>query len=136
MKKPSKKVSYNMSRIRSKGSALEKAVASRLAYSGLRGYRKNSRLIIGKPDFSWSKSKVAVFCDSSFWHGYKFLLTKRHDFKRNKKFWVTKILGNIERDREVNRVLKKQGWKVLRFWDFQIAGEVDKCILKIAKAIR
>jgi DNA mismatch endonuclease Vsr len=136
MKKPSKKISYNMSRIRSKGSAIERALASRLARSGMRGYEKNSASILGKPDFSWSKNKLAVFCDSSFWHGFKGMKTPRHKFRSNKKFWVKKICRNIERDKEVNKLLKKAGWKVLRFWDFQIVGDVNKCVSKITDAIK
>jgi DNA mismatch endonuclease Vsr len=136
MVKPSRRVSYNMSRIRSKGTLIEKILSSKLARLGIRGYRRNSASIFGKPDFSWGKTKVAVFCDSSFWHGYKFLRTKKHDFKRNRKFWLNKILRNIERDKEVNKALRNKGWRVLRFWDFQIEGDTEQCIKKIAKTIK
>jgi DNA mismatch endonuclease Vsr len=115
---------------------MEKKLSSWLARTGMRGYKKNSLSVFGKPDFSWLKNKVAVFCDSSFWHGYRFLCTKRHNFKRNKKFWLDKILCNIERDKEVNKTLRGKDWKVLRFWDFQIKGDIDKCVKKIARAIK
>jgi len=107
-----------------------------LALSCLKGFKKNDANIIGKPDFLWKDKKVAVFCDSSFWHGYRRMTTQRHRFKSNKKFWVKKILRNMERDREVNRLLRKQGWKVLRFWDFQIEGDAAKCISRIKEALR
>lgn len=129
-------ISYNMSRIRSRGTTIEKLVASALRFEGLKGYRRNVSSIIGKPDFSWGKQKIALFCDSSFWHGYRRMATQRHRFKSNKKFWIKKILGNMERDREVNRLLRKQGWKVLRFWDFQIEKDARKCINKIKKLLR
>lgn len=129
-------ISYNMSRIRSSGSKLEKKMSFFLALAGLKGFRKNSDNIMGKPDFAWNKQKLAVFCDSSFWHGYRRMTTQRHRFKSNKEFWVKKILGNMERDREVNRILRKQGWKVLRFWDFQIEGDADKCINRVRKTLK
>ena len=62
-------ISYNMSKIKSKGSVIENIMASALCNADLRGYRRNSSTVFGKPDFSWKKYKVAVFCDSAFWHG-------------------------------------------------------------------
>ena len=41
--------------------------------------------------------------------------------------------GNIKRDKEVNRVLKDSGWKVLRFWDDEINEDIDMCVRKIKK---
>jgi len=136
MRKPSSRVSYNMSRIRNKGTSIEKKLSSRLARFGIKGYKKNSVSVFGKPDFSWEENKVAVFCDSSFWHGYRFPRTERHNFKRNREFWLDKISGNIKRDKEVNKTLRNRGWKVLRFWDFQIKGDVEECIKKVASAIK
>lgn len=134
MKKRSKaQISFNMSRVRSTGSAIEKTFASALRRRGIK-HGRNSRAVIGKPDFVLSKSKTAIFCDSAFWHGYRFLKTNRHNFKTNKKFWIEKISTNIKRDQLVNKTLRKQGWKVLRFWDFQIKKDVNKCITKMIKA--
>jgi DNA mismatch endonuclease (patch repair protein) len=62
--------------------------------------------------------------------------TKRHDFKKRAKFWITKIKHNIVRDREVNEGLRKDGWKVIRFWDFQIKKDPDRCIQKIHDAAK
>ncbi|PIW65690.1 MAG: very short patch repair endonuclease, partial [Candidatus Omnitrophica bacterium CG12_big_fil_rev_8_21_14_0_65_45_16] len=39
------------------------------------------------------------------------------------------------RDRLVNRTLKKQGWEVIRFWDFQIKKDINKCVMKIEKLL-
>ncbi|MAF20679.1 MAG: very short patch repair endonuclease [Parcubacteria group bacterium] len=125
-------ISYNMSRIKAKGSAIEKLFASELRKNKLK-YRGHLKNIIGKPDYVIKDRKVAIFCDSSFWHGYKFLRTSRHKFKSNKEFWVEKIEANIKRDKYVNRTLRKDGWKVFRFWDFQINKDAKKCVLKIKK---
>jgi len=127
-------VSYKMSRVKAKGSQIEKMMGSALWSSGLRGYRKNLKGVIGTPDFCWNKQKVAVFCDSSFWHGYNWRKEKTK-IKVRKKFWFKKIEDNIARDKEVNRKLRKDGWKVLRFWDFKIKNNPKKCVQKIVLAL-
>ncbi len=111
-------------------------MSSALWANNLRGYKKNFKTIIGKPDFSWSKRKVAVFCDSSFWHGYKWgEKLNGKSFRTNRSYWIKKIQRNIERDKAVTRLLRKNGWKVLRFWDFQIEKNLDKCIKIISNAL-
>lgn len=127
-----KQVNLNMSHVRSSGSKIESVLASEMWKAGFR-YRKQYK-IMGKPDFVLVKYKIAIFCDSSFWHGYKNMRTARHNFKSNIDFWYNKINRNIIRDKQVNRHLKKEDWIVLRFWDFQILKNVDKCIQKIKKA--
>ncbi|OQA57783.1 MAG: Very short patch repair protein [Candidatus Omnitrophica bacterium ADurb.Bin277] len=127
-------ISYNMSRIRSKGSIIERIFEAELRRQRV-VYRKHCA-IFGKPDFVNSKNKTAIFCDSSFWHGYKYGKTSRHRFKTNKRFWNEKIKANIERDKLVNKTLRKQGWKVFRFWDFQIKKDVGKCVAKVVKSLK
>ncbi len=63
--------------------------------------------------------KIAVFCDSEFWHG-KYFLENRRIPKTNTAFWVTKFERNIARDKEVNKILSNGGWEVLRFWNEDI----------------
>ncbi len=129
--RPREVVSYTMSRIKSSGTEIERLMASALCKVGLRGYRKNKKNILGTPDFSWSKHKLAVFCDSSFWHGYKNMSTKIHSFKRRKHYWVNKIKKNIERDKQVNMSLKREGWKIIRFWDFEMIKNSKNCAIKV-----
>jgi len=59
--------------------------------------------------------KLAISCDSAFWHGYPQMKTKRHEFKVRIDFWMNKIIRNIQRDKEVNEELKRLGWEVVRF---------------------
>ncbi len=128
LKRSKKQISsYKMSRVKSKGTSIEKSLGQALWAVGLR-YRKHYKKLVGTPDFVLPKYKMAIFCDSAFWHGYKNMKTKRHLFKSNIAFWVRKIKRNIEKDKEVNRQLKKEGWIVLRFWDFQIEKNLGKCI--------
>lgn len=133
MRRTKEQISFNMSRIRNRGTRIEKILSSALRKAKIRF--KQQIPLVGKPDFVVGDKKVAVFCDSAFWHGYKGMRTSRHDFKRNSKFWTNKIFRNIQRDKEVNGELKRRGWKVIRFWDFQIIGDTERCIKKIKKIL-
>lgn len=132
-RRPKEVVSYNMSKIKSKGSKIENLMSSALWNAGLRGYRKHMKGVFGKPDFVWKSRKVVVFCDSVFWHGYKWNEEAKKSFRVRKKFWINKIESNIRRDKQVNKELKKQGWKVFRFWDKDIKKDSDKRAAKIKK---
>ena len=124
----------NMSAIRSSGSQIERVLAKELWSLGLR-YRKNYKKAEGKPDFAFLGVKIAVFCDSSFWHGKNWGCERKKEFRVNRDFWIKKIERNIQRDLEVNDVLRKLGWKVLRFWDSVILGEPQRCALKVKKEL-
>ncbi|MBP5466057.1 MAG: DUF559 domain-containing protein, partial [Clostridia bacterium] len=51
----------------------------------------------------------------------------KNDFKSHRDFWISKIERNIERDKEVTEQLQKDGWVVLRFWDFEIKKNFYEC---------
>lgn len=123
----------NMQAVKNKGSKIEILLGKELWKRNLR-YRKNYKSVFGKPDFVFKKYKVAVFCDSEFWHG-KDWETKKHEHKSNIDFWYKKIQRNIERDKEVNDELIKQGWKVLRFWGQDIVKNSLLCANKIEQVI-
>ncbi len=91
--------------------------------------------IFGKPDLVFKGKKVAVFCDSEFWHGYNWEERKK-DFKSHQEFWIPKIERNMERDKEVTAELQRQGWTVLRFWGKEIKKNVCGCADIIEKAVR
>ncbi len=118
----------NMQAVKSTGSKIEVALAKSLFYKGYR-YRKNDKTVFGKPDLTFKKHKIAIFVDSEFWHGKDWEIRK-YDHKTNKEFWYKKIERNIERDKEVNLELRKQGWKVLRFWGKQITKDLGNCVPK------
>lgn len=125
-----------MSKIRSSGTGIEKILMRALWNLGMR-YRKNRRDIPGTPDISFQKAKVAVFCDSEFWHGKNWYLLKRQLQKGPKpEYWIPKIKKNRERDREVNRQLRGSGWIVLRFWGKEIKEHPDECAKMIQAAVR
>lgn len=124
-KKTDEQISYNMKRVKNKGSEIEILLQKELWSRGLR-YRKNVKGIAGKPDIAFIGKKIAVFCDSEFWHGYDWENRKK-DFKSNTEFWINKIERNIQRDIEVTNMLKTQGWIVIRFWGQEIKRNVSRC---------
>ena len=98
-RKTREEISYNMSRIRSKGSKIERVLGKALWAAGIR-YRKHYP-IEGKPDFALPGLKIAIFCDSSFWHGRNWGPERKAEFRVNSDFWIKKIERNIQRDKEV-----------------------------------
>lgn len=125
--------SRNMRAIKSKNTKMEVKLAKALWNKGHR-FRRNSKYVFGKPDFSLKKFKLAIFVDGEFWHG-KDWLNRKHDHKSNIEFWHKKIERNIERDKEVNLYLTNQGWKVLRFWGKEIEKNLNRCLNRIEKII-
>lgn len=123
-----------MRAVKSKGSKIETKLSKGIWHLGYR-FKKNNKNVYGVPDISISKYKIAIFCDSEFWHG-KDWETKKHEIKSNKDFWHKKIEGNIRRDTEVNQYLKKNGWLVLRFWGNEIEKEFSKVLSQIDIKIR
>jgi DNA mismatch endonuclease Vsr len=123
----------NMQAVKSKGSKIELVLAKALWAKGYR-YRKNDKSICGKPDFVFKKYKIAVFCDGEFWHGKDWDIRKQ-DIKSNQDFWISKIEGNIERDKKVNEELEKQGWIVIRLWGKDILKNTSCCVALIENEI-
>ena len=126
-----KQRSYNMSRIKSRDTGPEIKLRKLLFSEGLRGYRISAKLP-GKPDIIFRKYKLAIFIDGCFWHKCPkcFIGPETH-----KKFWQDKIKNNVERDNKINRILKKDGWTVVRFWEHDIRKRPDKCVNKIIYTI-
>lgn len=115
----------NMQHVRSKDSGIECMLRKELWRRGLR-YRKNVKSVFGCPDIVFKGLKIAVFCDSEFWHGYDWE-NRKNDIKSHREFWIPKITKNIVRDKEVRDQLEKDGWIVLRFWGKGIKKNVTRC---------
>jgi len=98
-------------------------------------FKKNYHKLAGKPDIVLLDNKIAIFVDGEFWHGYNWK-TKKRKLKANRSYWIPKIERNILRDRKNTRILKKEGWKVLRFWQQQITKELPKCLYKIKNTMK
>lgn len=110
--------SFCMSRIRGRDTKAELALRKAAFALGLR-YRLRSKLP-GHPDLVFPGAKVAVFVDGCFWHQ-----CPRHATypRNNAAFWAAKISRNVERDRQVDELLKAAGWMVFRVWEHEVDNE-------------
>jgi DNA mismatch endonuclease, patch repair protein len=127
--KTREQISFNMSRVRRSGSLIERTLGQAMWSAGVR-YRKQYHRLPGCPDFVVVRSKLAIFCDSSFWHGRNWRRASCQ-IKTNRQFWIPKIEGNMRRDKSVNRQLKALGWTVLRFWDDEILRDTGQCVDRV-----
>ncbi|MFN0303570.1 MAG: very short patch repair endonuclease [Burkholderiales bacterium] len=109
-----------MSRIRSHGNKdTELALIRFFRAQHITGWRRNQP-VFGKPDFVFSKLRVAVFVDGCFWHGCLQHATKP---RSNAAFWRRKFAANKARDRLVTRTLCSAGWLVLRIWEHELVAK-------------
>lgn len=117
-----------MSRIRSRGNKdTELALVRVFRARGITGWRKQQEVRIQKsevgilkvrPDFVFPKLRLAVFVDGCFWHGCPQHATKP---RTNAAFWRKKFAANRARDVLVTRTLRRNGWRVLRIWEHELA---------------
>lgn len=114
-----------MRKIKSKNTKPELILRHYLWGHGIRYRLKNSN-IIGKPDITIRKRKVAIFIDGEFWHGYNWEI-KKQKIVSNREYWIPKIEKNIDRDKKVNQLLTQSGWEVIRFWGKEILTDIESC---------
>lgn len=132
-----------MARIRSRGNArTELALVRVFRTLGITGWRRHvairseitlprGRLAFRvRPDFVFRKQRIAVFVDGCFWHGCPRHGTKP---KGNAGFWRNKFAANAARDRLVTRTLRRDGWRVLRIWEHELARKREG---QLAKRLR
>ena len=124
----------NMQAVKNKNTKIEFLLRKELWSRGLR-YQKNSKKVFGNPDIVFIGKKVAVFCDSEFFHGYDWE-NKQKEIKSNRDFWIPKIERNMQRDKEVNETLEKSDWTVLRFWGNDIKKNLQACADEIERGVR
>ena len=129
MAKTKEQIHFNMQRVKNKDTEIEVLLRKALWRRGLR-YRKNVRAIYGVPDIAFIGKKVAIFCDSEFWHGFDWE-RRKNDFKVRQGFWIPKIERNMQRDTEVTAKLTQEGWVVLRFWGNEIKRNLESCVDKV-----
>lgn len=135
MPRDPKIVSKNMSRIRSKDTVIELQLRKALWQKGYR-YRKNYRVLPGCPDIVLTKYKIAVFCDSEFFHGKDWEVLKvRLEKGSHPEYWIKKIERNRTRDWENDKKLLYLGYTVIHFWGKDILKRTDECIKVIEDAI-
>lgn len=124
-----------MSRIRGKDTSIEVTLRKTLWQKGYR-YRKNYKALPGSPDICLTKYKIAIFCDSEFFHGKDWeVLRPRIEKGNNGEYWVKKIRENMERDQNNDKKLLFLGWTVIHFWGKDILRNTEECIRVIEETI-
>ena len=125
-----------MSKIRGKNTTIEVTLQKALWAKGYR-YRKNYKKLPGSPDICLTKYRIAIFCDSEFFHGKDWeKLELKLKNSNNSEFWIKKISRNMERDDEINKKLNYEGWTVIRFWGDDIKKHTDECVKVVEEAIQ
>jgi DNA mismatch endonuclease (patch repair protein) len=129
-----------MSRIRSRGNKdTELALAKLLRRHKITGWRRHIQISTShrpspqrgegvrvRPDFVFSRVRLAIFVDGCFWHGCPKHATKP---KNNRAFWHRKLSANKTRDRLVNATLRRAGWRVLRIWEHELVCKNEARLL-------
>lgn len=120
-----------MARIRGKDTSPERIIARALAEANFAKYEQHCQDLPGRPDFVFRTSRVAVFIDGDFWHGYRFPLW-RHKLTSK---WQDKIAATRVRDQRNFAKLRRAGWKVVRIWEHQVERNPAECVARIAHKI-
>lgn len=124
-----------MSKIRGKDTSIEVTLRKMLWQKGYR-YRKNYKALPGSPDICLTKYKIAIFCDSEFFHGKDWeILRPRIEKGNNGEYWAKKIRENMERDDNNDKRLLFLGWTVIHFWGKDILKNTDECLKVIEETI-
>ena len=121
----------NMQNIRSKGTMPERIVTRALRQQKIY-FAMHVTSLPGTPDIVFRRKKIVIFIDSDFWHGHpkRFIMPVT-----NCKYWKDKIDNNRARDKSVNRRLRKEGWTVLRVWEYDVKNNLDRVLYRILSII-
>ena len=119
-----------MSRNKAKDTSPEIYLNTLLKAAGLVFVRHEASLP-GKPDFVFEESRVAVFVDGDFWHGWRFPAWSH----RLAPFWCEKFSANRIRDQRNFRKLRRDGWHVVRIWEHQIETDIIACLERIVDRV-
>jgi DNA mismatch endonuclease Vsr len=121
-----------MAAIPSERTSLEQRLASFMWAAGVRGWRRHTKIERTRPDFAFSRQRLAVFVDGCFWHGCPQCCRRPAS---NTSYWHSKIDRNLQRDREQTHRLEAAGWRVVRVWGHEIERDPEGCALRVRLAL-
>lgn len=121
--------SYNMSRIRSENTKPEMLVRRFLHTSGFR-YRLHDKNLPGKPDIVLPKFRTVIFVNGCFWHGHEDCRYYTVP-KTRTEWWLNKIKGNMMKDANAAKALRKTGWKIIKIWECDLKSQKMEKTLNI-----
>ena len=130
---PPEQRSQAMSHIKGKDTSIEVILRKALWHKGI-WYRKNYKKLPGTPDIAITKYKIAIFCDSEFFHGYNWEI-KKQKLGHNREYWIKKIERNMARDRENDFKLIALNWIPIHFWGQEIQKHTEECVQAVEDLI-
>jgi DNA mismatch endonuclease (patch repair protein) len=107
-----------MGRIRQSGTAPEMTIRRAVATLGLR-YTVRNRDLPGSPDLANRSRRWAIFVHGCYWHRHAGC-HKATTPRTNTEFWLNKFSRNVARDAAARSELKRQGYRVLTFWQCEL----------------
>lgn len=122
-----------MSHIKGKDTSIEVILRKVLWHKGIR-YRKNYKKLPGTPDIAITKYRIAIFCNSEFFHGYNWEI-KKQKLGHNREYWIKKIERNMARDRENDFKLIAMDWIPMQFWGQEIQKHTGECVQAVEDLI-
>ena len=90
---------------------------------GLLGYRCHARNLPGEPDIAFTRWRLAIFVDGAFWHGHP----DHFRYGHLGHYWDEKISRTRQRDALQHAELEELGFKIVRFWDFEVRLSAGLC---------
>lgn len=115
-----------MSRVRSKWTKPEKLIHNHL--KGRKIKHKMHPKMMGNPDILIPDLKRVIFIHGCFWHKcpkcYKPPETR-------KEYWIEKVEKNAARDKKNEKLLLKEGWKVVKIWEHEIRENFQNAFNKL-----
>ena len=97
-----KQRSQTMSHIKGKNTSIEILLRKSLWHRGIR-YRKNYKRLPGTPDIAITKYKIAIFCDSEFFHGHNWEI-KKQKLGNNREYWIKATPQNTQKERPCGKI--------------------------------
>lgn len=122
-----------MSRVRSRDTGPEMRLRRALWSAGHRYRLGHGLKLPGKPDLVFPRPRMAVYVDGCFWHACPLHATQP---KTRSEWWREKLEGNVARDRRVDAQMADLGWTVMRFWEHEVAQDVDAVVRAIASQLQ
>jgi DNA mismatch endonuclease (patch repair protein) len=112
------KTSARLSKQKRRDTKPEVALRRALHRRGLRYFVDRAPLkgMRRRADLVFPRRKVAVYVDGCFWHSCPIHATAP---RNNAQWWADKLAANVARDRDTDRRLIDEGWRVVRIWEHE-----------------
>lgn len=121
-----------MAAIRGKDTKPEMLVRSWLHRNGFR-FRLHRKDLPGKPDIVLAKYRTVIFVHGCFWHRHGCSNSSMPSARR--EFWEAKLTANTLRDIRSQRLLRREGWRVIVVWECELRKRFDASVRRVAKRL-